>query len=348
MRTRLWFTVALTVVSFSGVSRAQAPGQAKPVAVINGEVIREDQLQQEAAPQLQRLEEKRAQFLAGLERDKAKAVEDALNEIVTGRLLDLEAKKRGITIDQLVRQEVDEKAPAPSEEEVRKFYDANRSRINGSFIEVALEISNYLKDETRDRMFASLLSKLRKDFGYRSMVEPLRVQVATQGHPTKGPANAPVTIVEFSDFECPYCAGIFPTLKKVEDTYKDKIRIVYRQFPLNNIHPKAQKAAEASLCANEQGKFWQMHDAMFGDQGKLTVDDLKAKAAALSMNTEMFATCLDSNKHAAAVRDSLVEGSKAGVDGTPALFINGRYLGGNQPYAEIEKVIEDELARAGK
>jgi protein-disulfide isomerase len=157
-----------------------------------------------------------------------------------------------------------------------------------------------------------------------------------------------VTIAEFSDFECPFCSGLLPTLKALEATYKDKIRIVYRQFPLNNIHPNAQKAAEASLCANEQGKFWEMHDAMFADQQRLAVDDLKSKAAALSMNAETFATCLDSGKHAAAVRDSIVEGAKAGVDGTPALFINGRFLAGNQPYAEIEKIIEDELARVTK
>jgi protein-disulfide isomerase len=193
-----------------------------------------------------------------------------------------------------------------------------------------------------------LLSRLRKDYGVRSMLEPLRTQVTTAGHPSLGPANAPVTIVEFSDFECPFCAGMFPTLKKVEENYKDKVRVVYRQFPLNAIHPKAQKAAEASLCANEQGKFWQYHDALFSDQQKLAVDDLKARAAALALNAETFAACLDSGKHAAAVRDSIVEGSKAGVDGTPALFINGRYLNGNQPYAEIEKIIEDELARVGK
>ena len=154
--------------------------------------------------------------------------------------------------------------------------------------------------------------------------------------------------MEFSDFECPYCGGLFPTLKQIEEAYKDKIRIVYRQFPLNNLHPHAQKAAEASLCANEQNKFWQLHDAMFTDQKNLTVDDLKAKAAALSMNAATFSTCLDSGKNAAVVRSSLEEGDRLGVDGTPALFINGRYLGGNQPYDAIAKIIEDELLRSGK
>jgi predicted DsbA family dithiol-disulfide isomerase len=339
-------SLAAVVVLFTGMAYAQ--NSTKPVAVVNGETITDDQVQKGASSELQRLEQKKEQFLVGVERDKKKAVENALTEIVNEKLLTAEAKKRGIPINDLVKAEVQDKTPVPSEEAIRKFYDDNKARINGTFVETALQIRNYLMDEDRDRVFAALLSKLRKDYGFRSLIEPDRTAIVTQGHPSKGPANAPVTIAEFSDFECPFCSGLLPTLKALEENYKDKIRIVYRQFPLNNIHPLAQKAAEASLCAHDQGKFWQLHDAMFADQKRLTVDDLKSKAAALSMNAETFATCLDSGKHAAAVRESIVEGSKAGVDGTPALFINGRFLAGNQPYGEIEKVIEDELARVTK
>jgi protein-disulfide isomerase len=231
---------------------------------------------------------------------------------------------------------------------VRKFYEDNKAVIKGSFIETALEIRNYLLKTAQDQAFAGLITKLRKDYGFRSLIEPERAKVATEGHPSKGPANAPITIVEFSDFECPYCNGLYPTLKRIEQTYKDNIRIVYRQFPLNAIHPNAQKAAEASLCANEQNKFWALHDAMFADQKNLTVDALKAKAASLSMNTTAFAACLDSGKYASTIRDSIAEGSGLGVDGTPAMFINGRYLGGNQPYDAIAKIIDDELLRLGK
>ena len=114
------------------------------------------------------------------------------------------------------------------------------------------------------------------------------------------------------------------------------------------VEEQAQKAAEASLCAHDQDKFWQFHDEMFLDQKNLTVDDLKSKAAKLSLNAATFSGCLDSGKYAGAVRDSIAEGSSVGVDGTPALFINGRYLGGNQPYDAIAKIIDDELLRAGK
>ena len=338
--------LAASIFLFVTVACAQSPSKA--VAVVNGESITESEVQKAAAPELEKLDQKQKQFMATMERDKKSAVEDALEDIVNRKLLEAEAKKRSISTDDLLRQEVQEKVAVPSEETIRKFYDDNKAVINGSFIETALEIRNYLLQQSRQSAFSALMFKLKKDYGFKSMVEPDRAKVEVAGHPSKGPATAPVTIVEFSDFECPYCGGLFPTMRRIEDTYKDKIRLVYRQFPLNNIHPRAQKAAEASLCANEQNKFWQLHDVMFTDQKNLTVEDLKAKAAALSLNAATFATCLDSGKHAAAIQSSLEEGNRLGVDGTPALFINGRYLGGNQPYDAIAKIIEDELLRSGK
>ena len=172
---------------------------------------------------------------------------------------------------------------------------------------------------------------------------PERTEIATAGFPARGPATAPVTIVEFSDFECPFCGRLFPTLKIVERIYLDRVRIVYRQFPLRRIHPTAQKAAEASLCANEQGRFWEMHDSLFGDQEHLTIDALKARAATLKLDRTAFNTCLDSGKQAAAIDKDIAEGTKAGVTGTPAMFINGRMLVGAQPFAAIQAIIEEEL-----
>lgn len=327
---------------------ACAQNQTKAIAIVNGENITQDQLDKAVAADMERIERKREQFLISLEREKKKAVEDALEDIVNDKLLAAEAKKRNITVDELVKSEVSGKVQQPSEEAIRKFYDDNKAAIKGTFIETALEIRNYMMRQGQDAAFTALLVKLRKDYGYKSLIEPERAKVATQGHPSRGPATAPVTIVEFSDFECPYCGGLYPTLKRVEENYKEKIRIVYRQFPLNNIHPRAQKAAEASLCANDQNKFWQFHDAMFADQTNLTVEDLKAKAAKLSMDNSTFATCLDSGKHTNAINDSINEASKLGIDGTPAIFINGRFLGGNQPYDAIAKIVDDELLRAGK
>ena len=172
---------------------------------------------------------------------------------------------------------------------------------------------------------------------------PQRTEISTAGYPARGPATAPVTIVEFSDFECPFCGRLFPTLKAVEKIYLDRVRIVYRQFPLRRIHPLAQKAAEASLCAAEQGRFWEMHDSLFGDQEHLTIDALKGRAVELKLDTAAFNACLDSGKQAAAIDRDIADGTKAGVTGTPTMFINGRMMVGAQPYAAIQAIIEDEL-----
>jgi protein-disulfide isomerase len=179
-----------------------------------------------------------------------------------------------------------------------------------------------------------------------SYMEPARIDVATEGRPSRGAADAPVTIVAFSDFQCPYCATLFSTLKEIEKNYKDQVRIVYLQFPLSQIHPYAEKAAEASLCANEQNQYWQMHDAMFADQAKLGVDQLRQKAEKLSLDMAAFDACLDSSKYASAIRADIAEGVKAGVKGTPAFFVNGRFYSGSLPYDEIRKVVEEELHRA--
>jgi protein-disulfide isomerase len=184
--------------------------------------------------------------------------------------------------------------------------------------------------------------------GLQSLQEPLRTEIATAGHPARGPATAQVTIVEFSDFECPFCGRLFPTLKAVEKIYVGRVRIVYRQFPLRKLHPRAQKAAEASLCAGEQGRFWEMHDSLFSDQERLTVDALKARAVELKLDTATFNACLDSGKEVAAIDQDILDGARAGVTGTPTLFINGRKMVGNQPYAAIQAVIEDELQRTKK
>ena len=171
------------------------------------------------------------------------------------------------------------------------------------------------------------------------------VKVNTKGAPSWGPKDAKVTIVEFSDFQCPYCSRVVPTLKQVVEAYDGQVRLVFRQFPLRSIHPQAQKAAEASLCAADQGKFWEMHDAMFADQRQLTDDSLKAKAQALGMDAEGFNQCLDSGQYAAAVQADLDAGQAVGVSGTPAMFINGRFASGALPYDQLAAMVEQELAR---
>lgn len=339
-------TTLVAMLLLLGVLWANAQSAGTRMAVVNGEVITEEQVQRAASQQLESLELKRSQFEANLKHDKSNLMENTLEEMLAEKLIAAEAKKRNIPEDQLVRDDVDAKVPIPSDEAVERFWSENQARINMTREQALPQIRQYLRGQDRNRVLSEYLEKLKKDYGVEAYFEPARTEVAIQGHPVLGSPQAPITIVEFSDFECPFCGALHPTLKEIEKNYGDRIRVVFRQFPLNNLHPNAQKAAEASLCANDQQKFWELHDAMFTDQSNLGVDALKQKAVQLNMNAEQFNTCLDSGKYSETVKKDVVDGTKAGVSGTPAMFVNGRFLSGAQPYQEIARIIEDELRRA--
>ncbi len=343
MKFNRWFIYVTAMLAMAMTAAAQS--NTARVAVVNGQDITQEELNRAAAAELQSLETKRIQNDAGLARDKAEILQKALEGIVAEKLIEIEAVKSKMTAQQLLDAEVNSNVETPSNQEIDAFYEAYKDRIPVPKTEALPQVKQYLIDQSRNRYRTMLIDRLKKQYGFKSFLEPLRTELVTAGFPSKGPASAPVTIVEFSDFECPYCGALFPTLKQVETSYADRIRIVYRQFPLTNIHPHAQKAAEASLCANDQRHFWEMHDSMFGNQRELSVPDLKQRAVDLKLDAAAFNQCLDSGKHAAAIQKDIQEGARAGVTGTPALFINGRLLSGNQPYAEIKSVIDDELQR---
>src|SRR5262249_57176388 len=173
--------------------------------------------------------------------------------------------------------------------------------------------------------------ELRQKNGVKVLIEPMRVAVDAKGAPIRGNVNAPVTIVEFSDFQCPFCARARPTVNQVRETYKDRVRVLFRNFPLQ-MHAQATKAAEAAGCAGEQGKFWEMHDWMFANQGKLQVPDLKQHAADIGMKADDFNSCLDSGRHAADWQQGLTDGSRYGVAGASAVFDDSRTLTGRQSF----------------
>jgi protein-disulfide isomerase len=162
-----------------------------------------------------------------------------------------------------------------------------------------------------------------------------------------GPEDAPVTLVEFSDFECPYCAQFYRTLKQLAENYSGRLRVVYRQFPIRT-HPNAYAAAEASLCAHDQGEFWAMHDVMFEDQDNLDPTSLREKAERIGLDLEQYDTCLASERHAERIDRDRREARRLGVDGTPAIFVNGVPLAVGAPaYSVAARAIDEELSRAG-
>jgi protein-disulfide isomerase len=172
----------------------------------------------------------------------------------------------------------------------------------------------------------------------------VRVEVATAGALVRGPISAPVTIVEFSDFHCPYCKRVQPTLKQLLEKYPEKVRIAYRDFPLDQLHPQARKASEAARCALDQGKFWPFHDAVYA--GPTNASEATLRAAAEKSGA--FETCVEDATHRDAVQKDVEEGKRAGVTGTPAFFINGRFVSGAQSLEAFSTIVDDELARASE
>jgi protein-disulfide isomerase len=211
-------------------------------------------------------------------------------------------------------------------------------------------IRRYLEEEGRGAAYRALVAELRKA-GPRVdlMIDAPRytVEIAPDD-PVAGNANAPVTVIEFSDFQCPFCQRVVPTLKQVRDTYGDRVRLVWKDFPLTSIHPQAFKAAEAGPCAREQGKFWEYHDRLFANQQALEPDLLKKYAADLGLDAAKFNACLDTAKYAERVQAQMGLGNQLGVSSTPSIFINGRMVSGAQPYETFTTIIDEELERAAR
>jgi protein-disulfide isomerase len=316
-----------------------------PVAHIGGEAVPRQALLDEAASSLAQIEQRRIRCETDADRNEQQALESAAERLVRKRLFALEAAKRGVTEDAL-REEVRVKASEVSDADVEDFFKKNQSQINQPLEKVAAQIKSYLSQQRLQKAEEDFFTSIRDGYEVDVLLEPLRVEVAADG-PAKGPEQAPVTIIEFSDFECPYCKRVVPTLDQIDEKFGEQVRIVYRHYPLS-IHPNAQKAAEASLCADDQGKFWEMHDLLFEEQQKLAVDDLKEKAARLELDAAAFGECLDSGRHAEKVKADFAAGSVAGVDGTPAFFVNGRFISGAVPFETIAPVIEDEIRRKQK
>ena len=271
----------------------------------------------------------------------------ALDQAIDTKLVDLQAEKEGLDSQGLVVREVLSKLSEPTDEQIDSVYNAYREQLNNAPRDsVAPQIVDFLTRQERAVAMQVFVAQLRAQYDVRNYLEPARIEVEAIG-PSKGPEDAPITLVEFSDFECPFCVRVLPTIEQVQQTYGDQVRIVYRQFPLNAIHPNAQLSAEASLCADAQGKFWEMHDAIFEARGKAGADRLKTMASDLGMDSDLFGTCLDSREFQDQVAADLEAGRQAGVTGTPALFINGRFLSGAQPFNVVSRVIDDELTRVG-
>jgi protein-disulfide isomerase len=260
------------------------------------------------------------------------------------KLIADEAKTRGTTTAALIDAEITSKIATVSDEEVVAWFNANPSRVQGAKLEqVRQPIRSLLTQQRTAVAYQSYVEKLRAKGAVRISLEPPRQKVAAADGQTRGPAGAPIELIEFSDFQCPYCLRANPVVTQVLSTYGDRIRFVYRNYPLPS-HPNARPAAEAAQCAAEQGQFWPYHDRLFANQSKLADEDLKQSAVAVGLDAAKFNACFDSHKYRTRVEADIQAGNEAGVNGTPAFFINGRMLSGAQPFDEFKRVIDEELA----
>jgi predicted DsbA family dithiol-disulfide isomerase len=271
-------------------------------------------------------------------------VELALQRSIRNRLLEQAASARGVTMEQYVEQLT--ASVEVTEEEVVSLYDRNAAALAGRTLDELYEqIEDYIRNMKRQQTLDQVSEELAELHMVEILLEPVRVELDNEGSPSFGPSNAPITLTEFSDFECPYCGRFFATVNQLKQAYAGQLEIVYRQYPLD-IHENAFKAAEASLCADDQGKFWEMHDLLFMEQESLGVEALKEKASRLGLDSAQFDTCLASGQYVEQIEGDMREGSRLGLEGTPYVFINGvKVPGGAAPYDVMARMIDQELER---
>ena len=272
----------------------------------------------------------------------------ALDAIIADALLTDAAKKKGVSAEAYELEEVGKRVKPVTDADVTTFYQANINQMQGRPLEVmGPAINRFLTEQRRVEARQALITELRKGGpDVRVLIDAPRRDVAIEtSDPSLGRTSAPITLIEFSDFQCPFCQRVAPTLKKLRETYGDKVRIIWKDFPLTQIHPQAFKAGEAAHCAGDQGKYWEYHDRLFANQQQLQPDELKKHAADLGLDATAFNACLDASKYGERVRDGVAQGQRLGVNSTPTIYINGRMLSGAQPYETFVSVIDEELSR---
>jgi len=273
----------------------------------------------------------------------------ALDELTLDRLVDAQASKAGISSEAWIRAEVERRVVAPSDREIKAFFE---TRVAADHPEARADdlmprIKEHLLNERRQEALRLVLDDLRAKAHLELLLPPPRVKIAAQG-PSRGPSDAPITIVEFSDYQCPYCQRQEEALKQIAAKYPHQIRLVVMDFPLE-MHPDARRAAKAAVCADQQGRFWEMHDQLFANPGALDGEGLAKDARQLGLDGPRFAACLASTEAEERVAQSQRAGEEAGVDGTPALFLNGRpFSSGAVSFGELQATVEEELKAVAK
>lgn len=330
--------LAVTVtMCLGGVALGQqAPSGANVVAIFNGGQVTVDDMNSTAFKELLKARQQLYQ-----------AQTNAARRAAYQALLQQQAAKEGVTADQLEKREIDKRVTAPEEKQIEQLMKRYRSRLPKDDAKARTTVVEALQRQARGKATNDFMTEMLRRAGFKLLLSPPRVPVAiAQDDPFEGPADAPVTIVEFSDFQCPYCARAAQALKQVRARYGKLVRVVHKPFPITS-HPRARQAAEAALCAADQGHFEAYHDWIFENRNKLSDEDLTQQAKTLGLDMKAFTDCYTSKAHHEYIQKSINEGHFLGVTATPTFFINGRLFEGAQPVERFDEMVDEELQRLG-
>lgn len=298
------------------------------VAEVGGHKITLADLEQQAAAKL--LQARYKYYLAQ---------RDALDQLIDDQLLRSQAGRENVSVEELLKRHVESQIKEPTDEQLRFVYDTVATDQPFEAVrEKLLETAHQLRLK---KARTAYLESLRSEYGVVVELSQPSAEVEMGNSPRRGPENAPVQVVEFADYQCPYCQKINPDLSKLLEDFGSKVAVVFKDFPLP-AHPAAEKAAEAARCAGVQGKFWEFHDALFQNK-KLEVAELKEQARAFQLDTASFDRCLDIGEQASAVQKDLAQGQHLGLTGTPSFFVNGHFLSGAVGYRKLRDQVEQEL-----
>jgi protein-disulfide isomerase len=319
------FVAALVM---AGAGNVAAQNDASVVAEVGGVKVTMADLEQEESAKL-----------LSAHYQYYQAESKALNELIEKKLIEQKANSEHITVEQLLDREINSKVQDPTEDQMKVYYEGLETEQ--PYESVRGKVLEKIRQLRADKLRSAYVKTLRAQTEVRVTLAPPRANVDTQNAQSLGPANAIVTLVEFADYECPYCQKVAADVKKLQADLGDKVSFTYKDFPLS-MHARAEKAAEATRCASKQGKYWEFHDELFRSK-ELDVDQLKAQARALKLDPSDFDKCLDSGEETAVVERDRKEGTRLGITGTPAFFINGHFLSGALDYAALRQIVEQQL-----
>lgn len=348
MTSRTWMllgtlALALTFPACASGDATAGNGDAKPatpeIAAYAGET----------AITMAEVEEALAGQLRELRQQEYEIRRDAVRSIVLERMVDDMATAEGVPREQILEREIRARVEPATDDEIRAIYEQYKTQpaLQGkSFEEAKPIILPQLERQKLQQAQMLYVESLLDKADIRFLLEPPRMELSIPANaPSKGPDDAPVTLVEYSDFQCGFCKRAHPMIESLIAEYGDKLRFVYRDYWIPN-HTRAKASAEAAMCAGDQDRYWDYFANLMEQSGSLDDADLAKRATDIGLDADEFQACLDSDRHIAMIEESFDQAESLGVTGTPTFFINGRMLVGAKPIEEFRAIIDEELAMA--